>query len=270
MQKIRKSELLYPQHPLLKKEVRRPFNANLPQVYKNEPLEVIVEYLRILRNDGHDVTMADVQSEPEDEVPRRRKRKQVVAQEEEPEPPQKKKKILKKIKIEAVEERTKHKHDQVPEKSTPAEVAPVVVQEESEDLDDDLPLSKRPRKRAAPEASTQQGNVTASAVPSDISLTSSSAQGLISNPDLSQPLNLILPGSTLIFPTIPPTPPSSADTAEIIHDVDRISDAFETMSDMRQEKLDELVSLSKDFVQTISSEDNILQTLEQHYNGQFE
>jgi hypothetical protein len=162
MQKIRKSELLYLQHPLLKKEVGRPFNANVPQVYKNEPLEVIVEYLRILRNDGHNVTMEDVQSEPDDELPRRRKQKQTVAQEEEPEPPQKKKKILRKIKAEAAEERTKHKHDQSPEEPKPAEVTPLVVQEDSEDIEDDLPLSKRPRKKAAPETSTQQGNDPAS------------------------------------------------------------------------------------------------------------
>jgi hypothetical protein len=145
MQRIKKSELLYPQQPLLKKEVGRPFNPDIPQVYKNEPLEVIVEYLRMLRNDGQNVTMADVQSEPEDEYSKKRNRtskKQCVAQEEKPEPAQKKKKKLRKIKVEASEESTKQKHDQLPKEPKIAGVTPLVIQEDSKDPEDDMPLSK--------------------------------------------------------------------------------------------------------------------------------
>jgi hypothetical protein len=44
------------------------------------------------------------------------------------------------------------------------------------------------------------------------------------------------------------------------------------MSEMRQEKLDELVSLTQDYInlQTHTSDDHSLNALEQHYNGQFE
>ncbi|WJX91668.1 hypothetical protein P8452_73407 [Trifolium repens] len=257
MLKIRKSEFLYPQQPLLKKEVGRPFNSNVPQVYKNEPLEVIVEYLCILRNDGHNVTMADVQSKPEDELPKRRKRKQCVAQEEESEPAQKKKN-LRKIKVEASEERTKHKLDQLHKEPKMAEVTPLVVQDDSEDFEDDLPLSKRPRKKVVYETASQQGNDPAHVAPYDIPASSgTSAQGHNLNPDISHPLNLILPGSSLILPACPNSPPSSADTTELIHHVDRISEVFETVSEMRQEKLDELVSLTKDYIhlQTHTSDD---------------
>jgi hypothetical protein len=229
----------------------------------------------MLRNDGQNVTMADVQSEPEDEYSKKRKRtskKQCVAQEEKPEPAQKKKKKLRKIKVEASEESTKQKHDQLPKEPEIVGVTPLVIQEDSEDPEDDMPLSKRPRKKVVSEAASQQGNpapVASSVIPT---VSGSSAQGQNLNPDESQPLNLILPGSSLVLPACPNSPPSSADTTELIHHVDRISDVFETMSKMRQEKLDELVSLTQDYInlQTHTSDDHSLNALEQHYNGQFE
>jgi rRNA maturation protein Nop10 len=69
--KIPKSELVYPNNPLKEDLQTRALRDDIIPVYKNEPPEVIANYMR---KEGKFISYSDLESEPEDEYSKKRRR----------------------------------------------------------------------------------------------------------------------------------------------------------------------------------------------------
>jgi hypothetical protein len=72
--KIPKSELVYPTNPLKEDLQTRALRDDIIPVYKNEPPEVIANYISDMRKEGKSISYSDLESEPEDEYSKKRRR----------------------------------------------------------------------------------------------------------------------------------------------------------------------------------------------------
>ncbi|MCH79291.1 hypothetical protein A2U01_0000037 [Trifolium medium] len=279
MGKLKKKDLVYPNKPLTKEFKPRPLIDNIPQVYKIEPLDVILEHIRQMREAGQEITMDDIQSEPEDEYSKKRKRtlkkKKSEDKEEGAEKPKKKKKA---VKISVVEEKSEEKGASQKDKDEAQEPYVTQVLEDSESSDDDFPLTKRPKKKeSGHEASTtgsEQGIPKPSVNISDIAqdLPSSTTQDqTFDDIDDTQPISIMLPGSSQVLPALPKSLSSSPST----HELEHAKGIMDTLTNLRQAKIAEINELTQQYtnLQPQSSppqDSDSLNILEQHYNGEFE
>jgi hypothetical protein len=270
MHKIKKKDLIFPNHPLTRRVNPKPISGKTYNIYQNEPIEVIMNYMALMKEGGLEVHPADIGIEPEVDLPKRKRTSRKRKQEddaEEAEPPKRAKGIS--IQEPASEARPKEKI--VEGKGKQREKLPFVtkVLEDSEDSEDDVPLIKRFRKEgpssAVPEESSGQGKSTTSeSIPSAQTL---SSFPIHSNDEVdgSQPISFQMPGSTLVLPVIP----TKASTP-------KLTQLKETLTELRQKKIDEINELAQQYQdlpplhQPSHPVSDSITMLEQHYNGEFE
>ncbi|MCI49623.1 hypothetical protein A2U01_0070867, partial [Trifolium medium] len=70
-----KEAVKVPNHPLLVKKSSRPLPKIPPMIFDNEPKDVILEYMRMMKEEGITITRADITPAPTED----RKGKRVVA-----------------------------------------------------------------------------------------------------------------------------------------------------------------------------------------------
>jgi hypothetical protein len=270
--KISKDNLKYPQSPTKRRVTS--LRDDVHPVYKNEPMDVIAHYIAARREEGVYLTLDDLQSEPEDDyVVKKRKRTTKKKNSEVAEAPEKKRvKKEKKVKTKKVSEATA-KSERVPQCTEGPFVAHI---DSDSDTEDDVPLSRTIRIRKPVQISTSgipstSVNTVLNAAqtvnplseqthpppqftetifeqpPPQTNPTQSpphlSTHPTIDHPsvDESQPINMMLPGSSQIFPAFPIVDESPT-VSELERAVNHVQESIISVASKRNETLHKLHS----------------------------
>ncbi|WJX12243.1 hypothetical protein P8452_02762 [Trifolium repens] len=209
--KISKKNFIHSDNPLKKKLKETTLRGDVIDIYKNEPIEVIAHYIAEKRKEGVTITYDDLESEPDYDCVKKRKRTTKKKADSDSEGPVKKA-VAKKTGKKTMKDSEKSKEVGPAEGSTLNEadkVGPFVskVLDDSE-IEDELPL--RPRKKQGakkPPSDSDQGMSNPSVAIPNIAqkppiTTTTPAHTTISIDD-SQPINMILPNSSQVFPAFP-------------------------------------------------------------------
>ncbi|MCI16434.1 hypothetical protein A2U01_0037576, partial [Trifolium medium] len=119
-----KETVKVPNNPLLVKKITGPLPENPPMIFDTESKEVVLEYMRMMKEQGVTITKADIAPEPTED----RKRKRV-----------------------AVSESSKAKAEMVVKEKKKRPLRKMVLQEKDDEETDEEPLASK-RKRSEPKA----------------------------------------------------------------------------------------------------------------------
>jgi hypothetical protein len=236
-------------------------------------VEVILEYMRLMKESGEEVHPEDIGSEPEDH-PRKKKRTSRKRKQEDnagkEEPKEAKKAKAVRIQEPAPELGSKRRHDE--SKGKQEEQLPFVAEvlDDSENTEDEVPLTRRLRRKQttseAPEERSDKGiSQSSDSIPTVAQPLPSSHHQSDDEIDDSQLVSVLLPESTQVLPAIPQTA-----------SVEQLISIKDTVSGLRQQKLAEIQELAQQYQdlqpphQPFHPESDSLTILEQHYNGEFE
>ncbi|MCI11989.1 hypothetical protein A2U01_0033092, partial [Trifolium medium] len=195
-----KEAVKVPNHPLLMKKSSRPLPEIPPMIFDNDPKDVVLEYMRLMKDEGITITGADIAPAPTED----RKGKRVDASGSGKDKAEVVVKETKKRAATSVSDKENvTKKQRIQKKRAPRKL---VLQEENEETDEEPMQSKR--KRTKPEAKEMnvEADVGKSHSNTDNVLNSQAQNQNLSeidlDPSLLQPLNTVYPAKISDLPPI--------------------------------------------------------------------